>query len=247
MKHFWTLRENIPEGYGYGQFSAAHFVWLFISAVFVTVTALIYKGSDPTQRIMILRILASALLISEICKMISIRITAPDLVAEYMPLELCSFAGLSIILDAVWPANTFLPQLMMTLFLPAALMAVIFPTTITLPAVSFYTFHQFFFHDLIIANITARFISGEMPLTYAGVWLSILKICVLAAVIYVIDVIFDRNFMFLRKTYGNSMLEVIWKKTGGGLKYTAGLVCFCIVMIHVFYLIFRLISVFLIH
>ena len=46
--------------------------------------------------------------------------------------------------------------------------------------------------------------------------------------------------MFLMHDEGNSMLKGLTKMSGGGIKYTLTLVLFCIIMIHVFYLIFKL-------
>jgi uncharacterized membrane protein YwaF len=124
--------------------------------------------------------------------------------------------------------------MLLTMFLPAAIMAILVPTTSTLPAINFYTIHQFLYHGLIIAYVMTRFLYGEIPLSYPGVWKSILQIIMLATVIYIIDTVFNKNFMFLRDTYDNALLNVIWKITGGGIHYTGGLVCFCIIMIHVF-------------
>ena len=132
--------------------------------------------------------------------------------------------------------------MLLTLFLPAAVMAILFPTTSDLPVFNFYVIHQFLYHDLIIAYILARFLNREIPLTYPGVWKSIAIILLLAAVIYLIDVRFDKSFMFLRDTYGNPLLQMIENTNGSGIRYTAGLVIFCIFMIHVFYALFTLIS-----
>ena len=246
MKYFWTHKDNIPEGLGYGQFTLKHFLWLAVSAVFVTAYVFLYRQADPAGKLFILRAAAGSLIFIDIIKMILIWFSDVDFF-EYLPLELCSFAAYSTVCDSIWIGNTFFPQMLVTLFLPAAIMAVFFPTTSTLPAINFYSIHQFLYHDLIIAYVTARFVCGEIPLTYAGVWLSIMKIIILAAVIYAIDTVFDRNFMFLRDTYGNPLLEAIRKITGDGIAYTGGLVCFCIAVIHVFFALFKCIAVLFIH
>ena len=101
---------------------------------------------------------------------------------------------------------------------------------------------QFLYHGLIVAYGIARFASGEIPLVYADLWGSVAKILILVAVMYVIDTVFKKNYMFLRDYYGNPMLGVIWKVCKGGFAYTCGLTVFSIFMIHVFFALFKCIE-----
>ena len=241
MKYFWTHKDNIPEGMGYGQFTPGHFIWLAITAVFVFFYSLIYKHALPSEKIFLLRAVGAVLILSDVVKMFIIARSDVKL-SEYLPLEICSFAAYFIVLDSIWYDRPFFLQMLLILFLPAAIMAVIFPTTTPLPMVNFFTIHQFLFHGLIIAYVTARFVSNEIPLDYPSVIFSIAKILVLVGIMYVVDTVFDRNFMFLRDTYGNPLLQVIWNRTKGGSAYTIGLICFCIFVVHVFYLIFKAIN-----
>ncbi len=242
MKHFWTEKERIPEGYGYGQFSAKHFVLIFLCLLLTIAVSAMYKGADPHIRLVILRTIGITLMVIEIIKLIVIGFSDIS-VLEYLPLELCSFAGYSIFCDSIRPFNTFFPILLLTLFLPAAIMAIFFPTTSSLPVFNFHTIHQFLFHGLIVAYVMARFFSGEIPMSYALVWPSIFKALILVGIIYVIDIVFDKNFMFLRDTYNNPVFEMIEKATGSGFPYVIGLGCFSIVMIHIFFFIFKIVEI----
>ena len=243
MNYFWTQTDKIPEGLGYGQFTKKHFIWIAVVAVFVTVIVLTYQQSDLAKRIFLLRTIGASLIIIDILKLIMIKFSGGD-VYEYLPLEVCSFAAYSIVCDSIWIGNSIFPIMLLTLFMPAAFMAVLFPTTSTLPAINFYTIHQFLYHGLIIAYVGARFVCKEIPLDYPGVWKSIFYVIMLASVIYVIDKIFHKDFMFLVDDYDNPLLKVITKVTGGGFAYTVGLVLFCIFMIHVFYIVFKCINIF---
>ncbi len=238
MEYFWTHQENIPEGLGFGQFSPAHFIWLGIVVLFTVLISLKYKKSDFDGRVAIRRIIAAVLLVTEVIKMYLIARDGVDIM-EYLPLEVCSFAEYSIICDSIWPNNKFFPDLLLTLFLPAAVMALIFPTTAVLPAINYFTINQFLFHGLIIAYVIARFVSGEIRVQYPTLWTSILKICVLVAAVFTIDKLFNKNFMFLTNTEGNPMLEAIWGITGGGIPYLFGLVVFAVIVVHIFFLVFK--------
>lgn len=236
-KYFWTHKNHIPEGIGYGQFTPAHFVWIAASVIFVAVISFVYSISGLADRYTILRTIAAILIIIDVIKLVLIGYSDVK-VTEYLPLELCSFAAYFIVIDSIFPENTITPLMLLIVFLPAAIMAVAFPTTQALPSFNFYTIHQFLYHDLIIAYVISRFISGEIDFSYLGVWISILNTLVVAGIVYVIDTVFNRNYMFLRGTEGNPLLEVIWKVTKGGIAYTGGLVCFCIIIIHFFFLLF---------
>ena len=244
MKYFWTHKDNIPDGVGYGQFTPKHFLWLAAVVLYVVLFTICYARAAMPEKIILLRTTGAVLILIDVIKMILIAFQDVKF-SEYLPLEMCSFAAYFIVCDSIWIGNTVFPVMLLTMFLPAAIMAVLFPTTSPLPAVNFYTIHQFLYHGLIIAYVIARFACNEIPLTYPGVWQSIFRIILLASVIYVVDTVFDKNFMFLRDTYGNPLLEGIKKITGGGIAYTGGLVCFCIIMIHVFYALFKCIALLL--
>ena len=242
MKYFWTHKDNIPDGKGYGQFTREHFILIILTALLVAATTFFYQYSDHSHRILILRVIGATLILIDIIKLFVLPFSNVK-VTDYLPLEICSFGAYSIVCDSIWYDNSFFSILLITLFLPAALMAVVFPTTSSLPALNFYSIHQFLYHGLIIAYITARFLSGEMMLSYPEVWLSILKILVLVGFMYVFDTVFKKNYMFLKDPYGNPMLNILWKAGKGSKGYTLVLVCFSIIVINIFYFFFKLIEI----
>ena len=64
----------------------------------------------------------------------------------------------------------------------------------------------------------------------------------IAMVIYAIDKRFNKNFMFLMHDEKNTMLMNITKVCGSGSRYTIGLITLCVIFIHVFYLIFKILE-----
>ena len=238
MDYFWTHRDNIPEGLGFGQFTLYHFIWLAAVTLLIVLTAVGYKKSNREGRIRIRRVIAAILAISEVFKLIMVVRDGVD-VTQYLPLEICSFAAYAIILDSIWPDTNFFAEMLLILFLPAATMALLFPTVTPLPAINFFTIHQFVFHGLIAAYVVSRFSSGEIKLDYSGVWKSIGKILIVATIVYIIDITFNRTYMFLTDPYGNPVLDMIWNMTGGGIRYIIGLSAFIIVVVHIFFLIFK--------
>ena len=242
MNSFWAHQENTPEGNGYGQFSKTHIFLLIITILFIIASIILYLKTDDSKKILILRTISITLMLSEILKLIALP-RAGASVINNLPLEVCSFAGYAILFDSLYPTNKVVPMMLLTLFLPAAIMALVFPTTTRLPAFNFFTIHQFIFHALIIAYVLMRFINKEWTLSCQGLWTSIIKVIILAAIIYTIDTIFDRNFFFLRGTEGNAALEAIKKIFQNNIGYTLGLVCFAIISLHIFFIIFKIIEI----
>jgi len=242
MNHFWTHRDNIPDGLGYGQFTRKHFMWMAVIFLLVGIVTAGYMKADAFVKLIILRGIAVALILIDTVKMIVIAKSEGVKVSDYLPLEMCSFGAYFIVCDSAWPENPFFKVMLLTLFLPGAFMAVLFPTTSPLPALNFYTIHQFVYHGLIVAYVIARFACGEIPLIYSNLWPSIAIILLLVGSMYIIDTVFKKNYMFLCDPYGNPLLGAIWRMCKGGIGYTLGLVAFSIFMIHVFFGIFKCIE-----
>jgi uncharacterized membrane protein YwaF len=240
-EYFWKQLNHVPEGVGYGHFSSAHFLLLGITLALSLVVAYIYRISTAEVRSVIRIAIAGTLLLSEIIKYSAIVITHGDL-RNYLPLEVCSLAGYLMTVDSLQKGTTFITEMLLIIFLPAAFMALIYPTTVYLPLHNFFTYHQFLFHGLIVAYVLSRFFAGEIPMDYKGVWLSILTMVLIALFILMIDKKFNKNFMFLIHDEKNTMLMKITKICGSGVRYTVGLILFCILGTNISYLIFKVLE-----
>lgn len=151
-----------------------------------------------------------------------------------------SFAEYAVLIDALWPENRFLGPLLCYAFLPSALIAILFPNAAFYHPLSFYAIHLFVMHAGIAAYIVARYAAGEIRLTYQGVWVTFFAIAVLVAPIYLIDLAFDENYVFLIDHGGNPALKFIWDLSGGtgGIPYILCLGALVLIVFHVAYGIF---------
>ena len=240
-EYFWKQLGHVPEGVGYGHFSAAHFLLLGTTLIASFIVVHIYKISDIETRHLIRIIIAVVLMLSEIVKYSTIAITHGDL-KNYLPVEVCSLAGYLIVFDSLSKETTFVTEMLLIVFLPAALLALFYPTTVYLPLHNFFTYHQFLFHGLIVAYVLSRFFAGEISLDYKGVWLSILTMALISSVNFMVDKKFNKNFMFLIHDEKNTMLMKITQICGSGIRYTIGLVLFAILGTNVSYLIFKILE-----
>ena len=238
---FFAMIDTLPEGYGYGQFSKVHKLLMASIFVFSIIFSFLYKASSYEIRPYFRIIISASLIIIEIAKLLVIHFTSDELF-NYLPLEICSFALYAIVIDTIIVKSGFITELILIAFAPAALIALIYPTTIGLPLFNFFTIHQFLFHGLIVAYALARYISGEIVFGYFGVILGIITLLIIVAFVYMVDSKLDKNYMFLIKAEGSSMLKKIYEASGGGFKYRLYLIIASIVVIHIFYLIFKLLS-----
>ena len=243
---FWTHRTALEAAgleVGFGTFSAAHFLWIAVMAAGIAANAVAYRCGDSRRRDTIRKALAFFIILFEIFKQCVMALTGVP-VADFLPLELCSFGEYALLADAMWPDGRFLRQPLLYLFLPAAIMALALPTVAVYPAINFYTIHQFVLHAVIAAYVIARYSAGELRPTYAGIWTSVAKLLPLVAAVYWIDVSFGKSFMFLTDPYGNPIFDLLWGLAGGrgGLAYVGLLIVFIVIVLHVVYAIFRLIG-----
>ena len=243
---FWVHKSFFGEteaDVGFSVFSAAHLIWFFLMVLFIAVFAVRYRRSTDDVRENMRKRMALFLIFFEIFKQCVVGLTgAPALVT--MPLELCSFAEYTILADALWPKNRILKQLLAFAFLPAAFMALAFPTVTAYPPVSFYAIHQFVLHAGILAYIIAGYSAREIRPHYSGLWVSVLVISILSVPIYLIDLKFGANFMFLTNHSNNPVLKLLWNLSGGngGLAYIFALVVFITLVLHILFAIYTLIG-----
>ena len=238
---FWMNKYEYAAsgGKGFSVFSVPHLIWLAALLSGIVLLEYFYRKSKDSRRKNIRNVIALFLIFFEITKQCIVVLTgAPALI--YLPLHICSFAEYVILIDAFWPDNRIFKPLLCYTFLPSAFMALVLPTATAYHPLSFYSIHHFILHAGIVAYIIARYASGEMRISYKGVWISFIAIFILIIPIYYIDAAFDANFAFLMGHGNNPALKFIWDLTGGtgGIPYIAGLGVLVLIAFHVTYGIF---------
>ncbi len=238
---FWAHKDKLAElgVKGFSNFSLPHLLWILFCAASIACFAVCYCRGGARRRANMRSGMALFLILSEIAKQCVVDLTGvPG--AGLLPLHICSFAEYAALIDALWPDNRFFKQLMAFAFLPAALIAILFPTVTVYPPLSFYAVHMFLMHGGIAAYIAARLAAGEIRPRYAGLWLTMLATAVLAGLIYPINLAFQTNFMFLMSHSNNPALKLIWNLSGGvgGFSYIMGLATLVILVCHVFYAVY---------
>ena len=240
LNQFWIFvsPHEDPTG-GFSLFSKPHIIWLIVLAALIFVYSITYYICEERGRNNLRKGLALFLILYEISKQcVNSFLEVPS--GMYLPVEICSMAEYTILIDALWPRTRALKQVMAFGFLPAAFMALMMPTVTYYPPISFYAIHQFVMHALIIAYIVARYAADEIRPKYSGIWISVLILNFIIIPIYYLNGIVGQNFMYLKHHDGNVVMEFIWNITGGngGIIYVIGLEVLVILVMHIMYGIF---------
>ena len=148
MTYFWTAQEEVPAGLGFPLFGAAHLLWMGGVLLAVLAVSCTSRRWKPETVHRLLRGLTWAALGLEVLKDSALLLTG-QFRPNYLPLDLC---GLSIFLEfaAVRKPHPLLLELVYSLSLPGACLALLFPNWFSLPLWNFYSLHSFFLHGLLV-------------------------------------------------------------------------------------------------
>ncbi len=247
MNRFWLHRDHIYEqglSIGFGTFSIAHLLWLLFIAAFCWVTGSFYRSRSDSGRDRMRKSCGLAVVLLEYAKMIVMGLFQVNTL-EFVPLHLCSVGGFAILVYAMWPGKRWLGQLFAYTFFPAAVLAVVFPSSSMYPLWNFYCLHTFVFHALIIAFFIWLLMAGEVKPDYKGLWFSFLFLLLFTIPIYCLDGQFHVNYMFIGMRSDVGILAAMWDTIVpryGRLGFTAVLGLIMLVLCHILYGIYSLVN-----
>ena len=121
MNTFWLHRDQIYEqglSLGFRVFSPGHLLWLAGLALFCFLTGRLYRSLDEKGRDNMRKACGLAIVLLEYMKVIVLGLFGVHM-AEFVPLHLCSAAGLGVLVWAMWPRMNWLGQVFAYAFVPA--------------------------------------------------------------------------------------------------------------------------------
>ena len=195
MKYFLDTIETIEPGHRFTHFDGYHFLWLGILVVFAGLMAWQYRKRDAETRAKWRKRVAVAILLDEVWKMFWLTVGG-TYTLEYLPLHLCS---INIILIAIhaWKPSKTLDNFLYAICIPGALAAMLFPTWYPLPTLNFMHLHSFTVHILLITYPVMVTVGGDLKPDWRQLPKSLLFTFCLAVPIYIFNMIFGTNYMFL--------------------------------------------------
>lgn len=124
MSYFWLTLERIPDDLGFSLYDRTHLCWLLgICAGIVLLAWVCRRICEDTCR-RLLQGIGWGMLGLEVLK-VAVLLSTGQFRAAYLPLDLC---GLSVFLEfaAVWKPHPLLLELLYSLSLPGACLALLF-------------------------------------------------------------------------------------------------------------------------
>ena len=115
---------------------------------------------------------------------------------SYLPLHLCSLSILLIALHA-WRPGAITDNYLYGICIPGAMAAMLFPDWTMLPALNYMHLHSFAIHVLLVAYPVMVTVGGDLKPDWRQLPKCLLFIACLAVPVYLFNLKFNTNFMFL--------------------------------------------------
>lgn len=230
---------------GFDLYCAGHLVWLCAIAAAGTVISGAYKKAGKRRREKTAGIFAVTILVSEILKDIILVANGASII-DYMPLHLCSFAIICMMAHAFCRSGRVKEaagQMMAYAFFPGATAALLFCNWTLYPFFSFMNIFSFLFHGWIIFYFLMIYRAKEVIPSYRGMWQTALAVAVAAVPVYIFNLIFDTNYLFINEASEGSPLVAVWNIFGerfGQGGYLFGVALLVIAVFHGLFLVYTL-------
>ena len=205
MPYFWIIQEKVPAGLGFSLFHLPHLLWMGgILLAVLAVSISCRKWKETTVR-RLLCILSWSMIVLELGKDLILGVTH-QFRPTYLPLDLC---GISIWIEfaAVRKPHPLLLELVYSLSLPGACLALLFPNWFSLPLWNFYSLHSFLLHGVLVmipAVLLARHVLRpnwkRLPFCFGC-------LAAMSIPIAMVNRRFGTNFFFLSRPSAGSPLE----------------------------------------
>ena len=153
MQYFWKQYSDLPEGLGYGRFSAPHIITLAVIAALVVIAVMCFRRQDRQTQERILIVIPWLMLLLEAAKQIFL-LWSGHFGVGYLPLHLCGLGTFVFLAESCsrterW--QTVFSEIAVTLIMPGSVAALLFPDwTHLYPVLNYMNLHSFLWHGLLL-------------------------------------------------------------------------------------------------
>jgi hypothetical integral membrane protein (TIGR02206 family) len=195
MKYFLETVDTIEPGKGFTMYGPLHLAWLAFFLVVTVSCCAAYRHHDAAWRGRWRKVVAGLLVGDELFKDAMLLIGG-NFSAEYLPLHLCS---INIILIAIhaWKPSKTLDNFLCLICIPGACAALLFPTWTELPFLNFMHLHSFTVHTMLALYPIVLTVARDIRLEGRYIPRCLLLLLLMAGPIYLFNLKFGTNFMFL--------------------------------------------------
>ena len=247
MSLFFTYENNLPSDVGYELYSTAHIITISICILIIVSITVLYAIANEERKQQIRKVTAIIPVILMIFRYIYIILCGVSIVYE-LPLHLCSMTGIfcflyEFSLKKSSLVRSVLGQALYALCFPGALMAILFPNGTIYPIFHFISLESYMFHAIIIAYICIRLVDNGIIPSVREAYKSILFLLIIVPPVFLFNVIFKTNFMFVIEPSSGSPLYGFYR-LGGYAGYRIGYAVVAVAVIYLMNILFLPISIF---
>lgn len=211
MIYFLDTVDTVVDGVGFSYYDGLHLTWLAVFVVLAVLSCIWYKKASPAAQTCWNKVIAVLIVLDEIFKMVMLAIGG-RYTLNYLPLHLCSI-NIFVVAIHAWKPSKTIGSFLYTVCIPGALAALLFPTWTPLPIGNFMHIHSFTIHILLALYPIVLTVGGRIEVSIKYVPKCLLMLLCMAVPIWIFNLIFDTNFMFLMSAdEGNplKLFEDMW-------------------------------------
>ena len=236
MSEFWytptTMRQINGNGYqAFKMFGPVYFFWLILLALACVIGKIFFPNMSKEKKHKVYVILTVIMLIDEIAKYV-MTILTDQFEWQLLPFHLCSINIFVCLWHTLKPTETS-KEVLYSICIPAALVALLSPNWICLPLWNFMHIHSALMHVLLILYPFLILAEGYRP-NPKNIGKVLLFLVCAAGVAFLINSVLGTNFFFLSGHNNNPALMLI--SNIFGKFYLVGLVVLVLIVLFLMYL-----------
>lgn len=218
---------------GFSLFGPYHIGWLIVITMTVIFVSKHFKQLNTEKQKVFQQKIAWFIVLAEIFK-ITYLVIRNEFTVNYLPLELCSFAIFAIFYHA-HTNNPMIGEMLYNLFLPGAILALLFCNWTHRQIYEVFCLFSFIFHLALVMYCVMVLYAGIVKPNKKRIISSIIFSAVIGPIIYLLNKMWNTNFMFLNVPSPGSPL-VLLENILGNPGYIFGMFCIVLVLWFILYL-----------
>ena len=234
---FFNYVDELPPGSGFIMYHEGHLAWLAASAGLSLLLCLLYRKYGDRRRRRLELLVCWGAVSLDLLKYVYLGVLGkigPDM----LPLHLCGLAVYLSLFNALRPGKIKM-EILYSLCMPGAAMALLFPAWTAFPMLSIVTLQNFLIHILLFAYPLMLVTSGRFTPDYKRLVWCLAFLLAVSPPIYLFNRAYGTNYMFLNIPSRGSPLE-LFASWWGNPGYLFGVLLMIIAVWVILYLPFAL-------
>ncbi len=247
MYHYvFAYQDSLPSGTGFPTFGTIHLLWLICIALGIFTVCRVFLFLSITHRLLVLNTVVLLALLCTFTQDAILTVTG-HMNAKMLPFHLCDLAAFFYLILQFHALRTgqwtSLAEISLCLFMPGAVLGILFPVWNNYPVWNYMCIHGFLYHALIILYPWLLFINRSIQPKVRHIWQPVLLLGALVPPVYLFNRKFGSNYMFLNKPPANTPLDFLARHMGNP-GYLIGYAGFIFLMVAGLYVLFACIVFF---